>query len=265
VIARAAGRIVARRARTALAHRARTELAHRAPFAASAAALLLVVLAAGAGALAAQPTQTATPVPSIVMGGDATIARAPDVAFLTVAVETRARTPNDAQRQNADAMAGVERQIAAAGIRKDALRTIGLWLEQEFDMQNGRRVPRGYVARNSVEIRIDEVARAGEIADQVVQGGATSISQLRFDLRDRAGAEREALQMAVVDARRRADAAAAAAGTTVDRVIRIEDTRAELVEPRQFMIRADAAGAPTPVAPGTIEIRAHVVMTVSMR
>ena len=65
----------------------------------------------------------------------------------------------------------------------------------------------------------------GEILDLAVGSGATSVSGVRFDLKDRAAAEREALKRAVADARARADAAAAGAGVKVDRVLRIEEQR----------------------------------------
>jgi len=206
-------------------------------------------------------------VPLVITNGEAMVSRAPDVAYLTLAVETGARNPRDAQKQNADAMNGVQKQLADAGIPKAALRTLGVWLEQEFDNQNGRRVARGFVARNTLEVRIEDVARTGELADAVVQGGATSLNGIRFDLKDRGAAEREALRLAVADARQRADAAAAGAGRTVDRVLKIEDSRPEVVVPqRVFAMRADAAASPTTaVEPGLIEIRARVALTVSMK
>jgi uncharacterized protein YggE len=215
----------------------------------------------------AQIPEPSSMVPTVITNGEAMVSRAPDVAFLTIAVETRARNPRDAQKQNADAMNGVQKQLADAGIPKAALRTLGVWLEQEFDNQNGRRVARGFVARNTLEVRIEDVARTGELADAVVQGGATSLHGIRFDLKDRGAAEREALRLAVADARQRADAAAAGAGRTVDRVLKIEDSRPEVVVPqRMFAMRADAAASPTTaVEPGLIEIRARVALTVSMK
>src|SRR4029077_16422802 len=112
-----------------------------------------------------------------------------------------------------------------AGIAKDAVRTTGYSIQQEFDYTNGRRIPREYLARNGVEIRVDTIDRTGEILDLVVQGGATSVVGIRFDLKDRVAVERDALRHAVEDARARADAMAAGAGRTVDRVLRIDDSR----------------------------------------
>ena len=226
---------------------------------------LLLSVSPFAGPTLAQEPRLSDP-PTVVTSGEAVVRRAPDVAFITAAVESRARSPRDAQRQNAETMAAVQQRLTAAGIPRDALKTLGLGLEQEADTVNGRRVPRDYVARNTIEIRLDDVARAGEIADVVVQAGATSLSGVRFDLKDRAGAEREALRDAVADARARADAAAAGAGRGVERVLRIQDMRAETVPPpRPFIaMRAEAAAA-TSVEPGLIEIRASVVLTAVMR
>jgi uncharacterized protein YggE len=204
-------------------------------------------------------------VPTVVVNGDATVSLSPDTAYLTLSVESRARNPRDAQRQNAEASAAVQKQIADAGIHKDAVRTLGLWLEQEFDNTAARRTPRGFVARNTLEVRIDDVARAGEIADAVVQAGATSLRGVRFDLKDRAAVERDALRLAVADARRRADAAASGAGRTVDRILRIEDSRPDAVVQPRLMMRADASAPQTVVEPGLIEVRAHVALTASLK
>lgn len=229
----------------------------------------MIGLTLASAMVSAMPIAAQEPaVPSIVTTGDAVVRRAPDRAFLVATVETRARDPKEAQSQNAKLMSAVQARVAAAGIPKDAVRTLGYNIQQEFDFTNGRRIPRGYVARNAVEARVDALESLGELLDAVVQAGATSISGVRFDLRDRAGAEREALRLAVVDARGRADALAAGAGRTVDRILRIDDTRQQMPTPvRAEMMAAKAidAAAPTPIEPALIEIRAHVVLTVAIK
>ena len=204
--------------------------------------------------------------PSIVTTGEAVVRRAPDRAFLVAAVETRARDPKEAQSQNAKAMSAVQARVASAGVPKDAVRTLGYNIQQEFDFTNGRRVPRGYVARNALEVRVDALESLGQLLDAVVQAGATSISGIRFDLRDRAGAEREALRLAVVDARARAEAAASGVGRSIDRVLRIDDTRREVARPMPMMAREVAqADVATPIEAGEIEIHAQATLTVSIK
>jgi uncharacterized protein len=226
-----------------------------------------VVLASTVVAAAAAAQEPNPQTPTIVTVGEAAIHRAPDEAFITVAVETRAKLPREAQKQNADAMTAVQQRVVEAGIQKEDVRTTGYSIQQEFDFTNGRRVPRDYVARNGAEIRIDALERVGEILDAVVQAGATAVTGVRFELKDRTALERDVLTHAVEDARARADALAAGAGRTVDRVIRIDDSRQPRVAPPPvMMLRAAAAdNAQTPIEPGLIEIHAQVTLTVSIK
>jgi uncharacterized protein len=229
--------------------------------------LIAVFWIALACAVAAQePARPQEPV--VVTVGEATVRRPPDRAFVTISVETRAKSPRDAQRLNAEAMTAVQQRLAQARLGNDAIRTTGYNIQQEFDFVQGKRVPREFVARNGVEVRVDDVARTGEILDSVVESGATSVSGVRFDLKDRDGAEREAVKLAVADARARAEAAVSGAGRSIDRVLRIEDSRdGGIGPPRPVMMNYAAAerSAPTPIEPGLIEIRARVTLTASMK
>ena len=206
--------------------------------------------------------------PVIVTTGEGVVKIAPDRVWVTIAAESRAKSPREAQRANADAMKMVLDKLKTLGLPADAIRTSGYDLQPQFDYVNGRQSLREYVARNTVEVRVDEVIRAGDVLDAAVGSGATSVSGVRFDLKDRSAVEREALKKAVTDARGRADAAAAGAGMKVDRVVKIEEQRVMIPEPRPIMmarqsIVAEAAGPP--ISPGELEIRAMVTMTSSIK
>jgi uncharacterized protein YggE len=226
-------------------------------------ALTSIALMLAATAVSAQPPELRD---LVVTNGESVIRRAPDRAFVTVTVETRAKSPRDAQRQNAEAMTLVQQRLDQARVPKDAIRTLGYDLQQEFDFPQGRRVPREFVARNAVEVRVDDIARVGELLDLAVQGGATSIGGVRFDIKERVTVEKEALRLAVVDARTRAEAAASGAGRSVERIIKIEDAREPGIGiPRPMMSMARAPESATPIEPGLVEVRARVTLTASMR
>ena len=218
--------------------------------------------------LFASPAMAQDPAPSgpvVVTTGQATITVAPDRAFVTVAAESRSRISAEAQRQNADAMTAVMAKLQSAGIPKDAIRTLAYDLQPEFDYANGRQTLRGYVARNTIEVRVDDMTRMGVVLDAAGSGGATSIGGIRFDLRNRDVVERDALRQAVADARARADAAAAGAGRTVDRVIRIQEEGAPELPPRPMMRMAAADQAVTPITPSSVEIHARVTLTAALK
>lgn len=228
--------------------------------------LVLCAFALWAASAGAQDRPALRPeLPVVVTSGSATVRRAPDRAFATIAVETRARNPRDAQKQNADTAAQMMQRLSQARVGHDAVRTLAFNLEQEFETVPTGRIPRDFVARNTIEVRVDDISRVGEIIDILVRGGATSVSGVRFDIQNRAGAEQEALRLAVADARSRADAAAAGAGLGVDRVLRIEDHRDGGIMPPRPMVMARAVEATTPIEPGLIEIQANVTLTVSLK
>lgn len=208
------------------------------------------------------------PTPSVVAHGEAVIRRAPDRAFVDLAVETRAKTPKEARARNAEIMVKVQEAVKQLGIPADAVQTRAYELHPEFDYVNGRQVPRGYTARNRIEVRVDQLDQLGEVIDGAIGAGATNAGSIRFDLKDRSGVEREALKRAVADARARADAAAAGAGLTIARVLRIEEgSRLDQPPPMPMVagMREMKADAPTPIAAGEIEIRVAVTLTAELK
>ena len=163
-------------------------------------ALVLVSLLAAAP-LRAQAPAPASQEPVVVVSGEGLVQATPDRAWISVSAESRAPSPREAQRRTAELMRPVLDTLRSASIPDDAVRTTGYDLQQEFDFTNGKRVPRGYVARNSIEVRVDDVSRVGELLEAVVNQGATSVSGLRFDVKDQGKLEREAVRRAVTDAR----------------------------------------------------------------
>jgi len=221
----------------------------------------LILVSAPAGA------QTTADVPAVVVSGEGVVKATPDQAWVRIGVESRSKNSKEAQQQNADVMTAVQQKLASLGISKDAIKTVGIDLQLEFDYRDGKQTPRGYVARNTIEVRIDDLAKVGNVLDAVVGSGATTIHGLRFDVKARETIEREALTSAVGNAMAKANAIAAGAKRGVDRILRIEETFTgggpQPMMERAMMMRA--ADAPTPVEAGEIEIRAQVRLTVAIK
>jgi uncharacterized protein YggE len=229
-------------------------------------AAALVVIAV-AGAAYAQSPPAEPPRDVVVTTGEAVVKRAADEAFVVVAAENRAKSPAEAQKATAAAMTGVLQALKRVGLAGEAVRTLQYELQPEFDYAGGRQTLRGYVARNSVEVRVEPIERVGEIVDLAVQSGAATVTNLRFDVKGREALEQEALAKAVQAARGRADAAAKGAGRTIERIVKIEDQGLGDTLPRPYMaaMRGEAAAPQTPIAPGEVEIRARVTLTAQLR
>lgn len=216
----------------------------------------------------AQAQSTAPAPPTVVVRGEGEVRAAPDVAFVTIGAEFRAATPKEAQGLSAKAMAAVHQRLIAAGVPKDAIRTLSYDLQPQFDFSSGKQVARGYQARNVIEVRLDDIQTVGEMLELAVAAGGTSVQGVRFDLKQRAVLEREALTRAVADARARAEAAAKGAGAAVVAVLRIEEGGVSVrpMEAPMFRMAADtvAASAP-PIAAGDTVIHASVTLTATIK
>jgi uncharacterized protein YggE len=219
-------------------------------------------------AAGAQQSPTTPAEPVAVASGQGVVFAVPDRAWITVSAESRAPSPREAQRLNAEAMRPVQDKLRAAGIPAEAIRTIGYDVQYEWDFVNNKRVGRGYVARNTIEVRIDTIDRVGEFLEIAVGSGATALGGIRFDLKEQAKLEREALRLAVLDARAKADAAAAGAGRGVDRIVRVEEHGVDVPMPVPMMrqaAQAPAGFAQPPISAGQTEIRARATVTVVLK
>lgn len=233
-------------------------------------ALLVCLVPSAAFAQNVQPAPP--PEPAVVVTGEGTVQAVPDRAWITITAESRASNPREAQKRNTEAMNPVIDKLKAAGVPAEAIRTVGYDLQYEWDFVNNRRVGRGYVARNTIEVRVDTVDRVGEYLEIAVGSGATSLGGIRFDLKNRAKLEREALRLAVADARGKAEAAAAGAGRSIERILRVEEAPmygGPVPMPRIAMREAaqagDLAAAVPPISAGQTEIRAQVTLTAVLK
>ena len=205
--------------------------------------------------------------PVVSTTGEAVIQKAADLAFVEVAVESLARTPQEARSKNAVIMTAVRKRLREAGLTEGAFRTLSYYLEAEYDYVRDKQVLRGYAARNTIEVRIEVMDRIGEVIDLGIAAGANSVASPRFDLKDRELVEREALKQAVADALAKAEAAAAGAHGAIDRVLRIEE-RAMSPKPlrRPLSLAGAAREAPqTIIVPGEIVINAQVILTAALK
>jgi len=227
--------------------------------------LTLAFVLAAASAFAQAPAKLD---PVIVTSGEGVVKRAPDRAFVAIAAESRARSAAEAQRLNVDAMNAVLDKVKSLGVPADAIQTTGYTLQADFEYKDGRQNLVGYIARNQVEVRVDTLAKLGDVMASAVGSGATNISGVRFDLKDRETVEAEALRLAVRDARRRADAAASGAGVKIVQIMRIDEQRdMDIIRPMAMAARGAGAGGPgmqaaVPVEGGQIDIRSRVTLTV---
>lgn len=203
--------------------------------------------------------------PTLSLTGQGIVQAAPDLATLTIAVVTDARTARDAVSANSAAMDKVRATLAGLKIAPRDLATSGFSVQPRYSSgRNGENLAiNGFQARNGLRVKVRDVSQLGPVLDAVISDGANQVSGLSFELADPAPRLDEARTKAVEDARRKAELYAKAAGMTLGRLVSITEQGAGLPPPIP-MYRAEAMAAraaPVPIEPGEQDIRASVTAT----
>ena len=169
--------------------------------------------------------------PIISVSGEGTVEVRPDRATISVGVVTREKNSAAVQSANARAAQSVINAIAALGIERRNITTGGYNFSPTYRQVNGRNEIDGYEATNSVTVIVDDLSLVGKIIDAALANGANQINSLNFGLRDKTAAQDEALKLAVLDAKRKADVAAAALGKIIVGVRNVSINSASVSSP----------------------------------
>jgi uncharacterized protein YggE len=228
------------------------------------ASTLLLYLASSA--LAQQ--KPAPQVPTITVNGEATIAAEPDQAQIDIGVTTQARTAPEASRENAERSNRVLAEVKKLLGKGDEAKTSGYTLNPQYRYpKDGKPEIVGYVANNMVRIKMAKLDDVGRLIDAAMQAGANNINRLMFTLKDEETTRLDALRQASAKAKAKAEAIAASLGLKVMRISAVtegERSFQPVMRQGQMMARAEAAAAPTPIEPGTIEVRSTVTLTIEV-
>jgi hypothetical protein len=215
----------------------------------------------------AQPCDSRPRPPSITVNGDATISAEPNQAQIDIGVVTQARSAPEASKENAERLTRVLAEVKKLLGKDDEVKTSGYALTPDYRYpKDGKPEIVGYTASNMVRIKTHTLDLAGNLIDSSMQAGANNVNRLRFTLKDEQAAQLEALRQASARAKAKAEAIAASLGLKIVKIASITEGE-RTVRPifRQAMSALPEIGqTPTPVEPGTVEVRSAVTLTVEV-
>jgi hypothetical protein len=221
--------------------------------------LLAAVLALGSASMTVSAQTPVTPqIPAdatlLAVSAQAEASRVPDIATLSVGVVTQAVDGNAAMRQNAEQMAKVMTAVKAAGIAERDIQTSGVSLSPQYRYeQNEAPKITGYQASNTVNIKVRDIPRLGEVMNALAEQGANQIYGPTFGIDRPDPVYDEARLAALKKAQARAETYATALGVRVRRIVSISEGGGGGFQPIMVKSMArmeDSAGAAPPISPG---------------
>jgi uncharacterized protein YggE len=234
--------------------------------------LIAMALAGSFGvSVAAAQTDNAAHERLLTVSGEGTVTGTPDLALITLGVVSEAPAARDALGENSKSMNRILTALKEGGIEGRDLQTSGFSVEPVYsqppaDYDNSQPFQPeivGYRVRNSLTLRIRELAKVGELLDQVVTLGANSISGPTFTVDDPTALQDNARKEAVTDALRKAKLYAAASGIALGPIFHIEEGYTQPPQPLAAgaMMRMEAAPSSVPIEGGELTFQAQVTIS----
>jgi uncharacterized protein YggE len=202
---------------------------------------------------------------SISVTGIGKITLKPDLATISLGVQSQASTAAAAQDQASAAMTKIIAALKKLGIADADMTSQWVSLQPQYDYRpDGSSPPRvsGYQATQNLSVKVRKIADAGPAIDAAVAAGANQVGGISFSLADPTGATAQARAAAVADAKERAAALAKAAGVSVGSVLTMSEVSAPEPTPITYNAADALSGAvKTPVQVGTTEVQVTVQVT----
>jgi uncharacterized protein YggE len=187
--------------------------------------------------------------------------RVPDVATISAGVVTQSANANAAMRANATQMEKVMAAIRGAGVAERDIRTSGVNLNPQYKyVENQNPTITGYQARNTVDLKVRDVARLGQVLDALVASGANQVNGPSFEIDQPEPVYDEARRAALDKAQARAQMYAKALGLRVRRIVSISEGAgfSPPVPVRMMAMAAQAKEADTAISPGETTLTANL-------
>lgn len=206
---------------------------------------------------------TTTKTDTFNVSGEGVAEAKPDIATVTVGIESRGNTVKSAQDQINAVINKVSAAIKELGVEQKDIRTQNYNINPTYDYQSGTQKITGYTASTNLFIKVRNIDLVNQVIDQATANGANQVGGVSFDVDDKTKAENEARQKAVASAKSKAENAAKIAGFKLGRMVNYSENFTPDIRPYPMM----AVGAPgvakqdTAVEPGSSKIKVAVTLS----
>jgi uncharacterized protein YggE len=201
---------------------------------------------------------------SVTASGSGTVHAAPDEADMTFGVTTSNANAKAALNGASKAASELSAALEKAGIAKEDIQTQNVSVYPDYANNSSRPTITGYTASISVQATVRDIGKLGDVINAANSAGSDSISGPSFTISDDSALYGQAIEKAVADARKRAEAMAKAAGKTVGTVLSISEAPVA-VSPGPFYDVARAAQASVPISLGQLDVTANVTVVYELK
>jgi len=194
---------------------------------------------------------------------------APDMATITLGVQTEGASAQAALSANGTAMNKVIAALKKAGVAERDIQTSNLNVNPQYVYEQNQP-PRltGYQASNQVTILARDLAKLGQTIDAAASAGANTVGGISFGLQDPQKAEDAARVKAVEALKAKSDLYARATGYKVVRLVSLNEAGGYTPSPQpapMFAMAKREMADSTAISGGELKVRIEVSATYEAR
>jgi uncharacterized protein YggE len=208
----------------------------------------------------------------IWVSGEGKVYATPDIALITLGIESKETSVAEAQTKAADAMDRVVAALKDSGIAEEDIQTQYFSIQEvtKWEDKTQENTVIGYQVTNTVTAKVRKVAQAGTIIDAVVAAGGdlTRINNISFTVDDPTPYYNQAREKAATYAKAKANQLAELAGVKLGKVTYVSESTYMPYSSNVYYNRSDVAvpapaiiNTETSISPGQLEITANVQLT----
>jgi uncharacterized protein YggE len=210
---------------------------------------------------AAQTDTTRT----INVSGEGRVSLPPDVVMLSLGVDMRKETLDEAQSEAAKAMDAVIASLKQNGIDEKDIQTstYSIYVDRDYNQPNQPII--GYSVTQTVTAKVRNIDNAGTVIQSAVDAGANLVNNVWFALENQDAAIKQAREQAVGNARAKAEELARLTGSTLGAVQTISEGYTPPSTPIPYAADMTTGGAESKAMAPTINPgQTEVVVSVSI-
>ncbi|MEK7078268.1 MAG: SIMPL domain-containing protein [Patescibacteria group bacterium] len=182
---------------------------------------------------------------TITISAEGKVTASPDTAKIQLSVVTDGKTADEVQQKNSEDMNKVTDFIKSSGVETKDIKTTYYNLYPKYDYVNGRQIPAGYSLSQTLEVKIRDLKKTGQILTGAVARGANQVSGVEFFVDDPDNLKAQARQQAFDKAKTKAKELAKLAQVRLGKVITFSESSSG--QPPIFYEKALGLGGGGPI------------------
>lgn len=217
---------------------------------------------------------------SISVNGKGEAVAIPDIATFSFSVTETGKTVADAQAKATERTNNALKAVKDSGVAEKDIKTLSYSINPNYEYTQGpctqyscpggKQILKGYDVSQTIEVKVRDLTKAGELFDSIGSVGVQNVNGLTFSIDDMDSIKAIARADAIAEAKTKAKKIAKDLGVTLVRVTSFYDSSDDVVYPygREAMggdIMAQKASVAPEIPKGEQKITANVSITYEIR